>query len=179
LFLIIVQHPQGVYPPKVITSPSRRGACGHKYRYLDKYSFVKRTGQLPDFDTDLKVSFRRNLPFDGKEDAVKRKRFSVWQIVAVLKQAEMGTLREWCRRQERGEHISEEEAGSFKDPPDAVSRVREALHTETEEGHSAPIRPDSIEQSRRRPPRHRLEAAATKAPVRSRLAARPVPTGLA
>jgi len=27
----------------------------------------------------------------GKEDAVKRKRFSVEQIVAVLKQAEMGT----------------------------------------------------------------------------------------
>jgi putative transposase len=29
-------------------------------------------------------------PWKGKEDAVKRKRFSVEQIVAVLKQAEMG-----------------------------------------------------------------------------------------
>jgi len=42
-----------------------------------------------------------------------------------------GKRLEWCRRQECGEHISEEEAGCFKDPPDAVSRVREALHTET------------------------------------------------
>jgi hypothetical protein len=62
----------------------------------------------------------------GREDAVKHKRFTVEQIVALLRQAEMGTIREWCWRQERGEHISEEEASSFKDPPDAVSRVREA-----------------------------------------------------
>ena len=91
----------------------------------------------------------------------------------------VGKRLEWCRRQERREYIGEEEAGSFKDPPDAVSRVREALHTETEEGHSAPIRTDSIEQSRRRPPRHRLEAAATKVPVRPRLAVKPASTGLA
>jgi hypothetical protein len=47
----------------------------------------------------------------------------------------------WCRMQgqERGEHISEEEAGSFKDPPDEVSHISEALYTETEEGHSAPV----------------------------------------
>ena len=173
----------------------------------------------------------------GKEDAVKRKRFTVEQIVAVFKQTEMGTpvsdlirhlgiaeqtfyrwkqryeglesdqVREfkqlqdentklkrlvadllldkvmlqdaWCRRQERGEHISGG-AGSFKDPPDEVSRVSEALYTETEEGHSAPIRHDRIERSLRQPPPHRLRgAAATRAPVRPRLAVRLVPSGLA
>jgi hypothetical protein len=89
--------------------------------------------------------------------------------------------RDWSGAGDRsaGSIISEEEAGSFKDPPDAVNRVREALHTETEEGHSAPIRPDSIEQSLRPPPRHRLVAAATKAPARPRLAVRLAPIGLA
>ena len=43
-----------------------------------------------------------------------------------------GERLEWCSRQERGEHISEKEAGSFKSPPDAVSRVSEALCAETE-----------------------------------------------
>jgi putative transposase len=49
-------------------------------------------GRLPDFEADLKESFRHNsfTPEGGKEDAVKRTRFSVEQIVAVLKQAEMG-----------------------------------------------------------------------------------------
>jgi hypothetical protein len=115
----------------------------------------------------------------GKEDAVKRERFAVEQLVAVLKQAEMGMLREWCWRQERGEHISEEEAGSFKDHPDVVSRVREAPCTETEEGNSAPISPDSIERSLRQPPRRRSEVAATRASVRPRLAVRLAPSGLA
>jgi hypothetical protein len=45
----------------------------------------------PDFDTDLRESFRHKRPWKEKEDAVKRTRFSVEQIVAVLKQAEMGT----------------------------------------------------------------------------------------
>ena len=81
--------------------------------------------------------------------------------------------------QERGEHISEEEAGSFKDPPDEVSHISEALYTETEEGHSAPISPDSIERSRRQPPRRRSDVAATRAPVRPRLAVGLAPSGLA
>jgi putative transposase len=42
------------------------------------------------FHTILKESFRHNCPEKGKEEAVKRKRFSVEQIVSVLKQAEMG-----------------------------------------------------------------------------------------
>jgi putative transposase len=37
------------------------------------------------------LSFRQNLPRTGEEEAVKRKRFSVEQIVAVLKQAQAGT----------------------------------------------------------------------------------------
>ena len=45
-----------------------------------------------------------------------------------------GERLEWCSRQERGEHISEKEAGSFKSPPDAVSRVSEALCAEAEWG---------------------------------------------
>ena len=84
------------------------------------------------------------------------------------------------QEQERGEHISEEEAGSFKDHPDAVSRASEALYTETEEAHSALIRHDSVERSLRQPPPHRLGgAAATKAPVRPRFAARLAPSNLA
>ena len=44
---------------------------------------------------------------------------------------------EWCRRQECGKHIGEEEVGVLKDPPDAVGRVRVTLHTEIAEGHLA------------------------------------------
>jgi hypothetical protein len=75
----------------------------------------------------LKENFRHNLPFDGEGGCRKRKRFKVEQILAVFKQTEMRTLREWCRGQNRGEHIIEEAADFNKDPPDAVSRVSEAL----------------------------------------------------
>ena len=47
----------------------------------------------------LRVSFRQNLSRKGEETAVKRKRFSVEQIVAVLKQAEVGVpVVEVCRQ---------------------------------------------------------------------------------
>jgi hypothetical protein len=42
---------------------------------------------LVDFRTKLSVSFPANLAPRGKEFAMKRKRFSVEQIVTVLKQA--------------------------------------------------------------------------------------------
>ena len=130
---------QGVYPPFPPPSPPGRGAFVHNYRYLEKNSFVKRAGRLPDFDTDLKENFRHNLPFDGEGGCRERKRFKVEKILAVFKQTEMRTLREWCRGQDRGEHISEAAADFNKDPPDAVNRANKALYTESEEGHSAPI----------------------------------------
>src|SRR2546423_6524356 len=47
----------------------------------------------------LRVSFRQNLARKGEETAVRRKRFSVEQIVAVLKQAEVGVpVVEVCRQ---------------------------------------------------------------------------------
>ena len=44
----------------------------------------------PISDTRMRVSFRQNLLPEEGRFAVKRKRFSVEQIVAVLKQAEVG-----------------------------------------------------------------------------------------
>jgi putative transposase len=47
----------------------------------------------------LRVSFRQNLARKGREIAVKRKRSSVEQIVAVLKQAQVGVpVVEVCRQ---------------------------------------------------------------------------------
>jgi len=48
-------------------------------------------GRLLDFEATAKERFRPNPPWMGKEEAVKRTRFRVEQIVAVLKQADRVT----------------------------------------------------------------------------------------
>jgi putative transposase len=64
---------------------------------VEKFFFASFYGPAPKSmsgspisDTQVKVSFRRNLIPEEGGFAVKRKRFSVEQIVAVLKQAELG-----------------------------------------------------------------------------------------
>lgn len=58
---------------------------------MEGYAVRGGIGRPPDFETNLTESFRHTCPLDGKGGAVRRKRFSIEQIVAVLKQAEMGT----------------------------------------------------------------------------------------
>ena len=55
--------------------------------------------RLPLFWHTWRVSFRQNLARRGRRFAVKRKRFSVEQIVGILKQAEVGVpVVELCRQ---------------------------------------------------------------------------------
>jgi putative transposase len=72
----------------------------------------------------------------GKEDAVKRKRFSVEQIVAVLKQTEMGTPvsdllchlgiaeQTFCRWKQRYAGLESEQIREFKQLQDENTKLK-------------------------------------------------------